>query len=236
MELDLPAGQLVPGDVIFIRSGDLVPADVRLLEADGLEVNQATLTGESVPQAKSIGPIASPAAIDWLNIAVAGTTVVGGEGKGIVIATGSMTQFGKTASLVKGTHAPSDFQVNLAHFAGFLLRFGLILAAGVFISNALLGRGVLVSLTLALALALGIVPEALPAVTATTLALGAAALAKKKVLVRRLAAVEDLSVIDTLCIDKTGTITENRTRLVGTWSLVPTTTLLNGARFSYPRA
>ncbi|HXB05357.1 MAG TPA: HAD-IC family P-type ATPase, partial [Candidatus Angelobacter sp.] len=229
--------QLVPGDVIFIRSGDLVPADVRLLEADGLEVNQATLTGESVPQAKSIGPIASPAAIDWLNIAFAGTTVVGGEGKGIVIATGSMTQFGKTASLVKGTHAPSDFQVNLAHFAGFLLRFGLILAAGVFISNALLGRGVLVSLTLALALALGIVPEALPAVTATTLALGAAALAKKKVLVRRLAAVEDLSVIDTLCIDKTGTITENRTRLVGTWSLVPTTTLLESALLcsSYPR-
>ena len=95
----------------------------------------------------------------------------------------------------------------------------------------------LVSLTLALALALGIVPEALPAVTATTLALGAAALAKKKVLVRRLAAVEDLSVIDTLCIDKTGTITENRTRLVGTWSLVPTETLLESALLcsSYPR-
>ena len=118
-ELDLPAEQLVPGDVIFIRSGDLVPADVRLLEADGLEVNQATLTGESVPQAKSIAPIASHAAIDWTDIAFAGTTVVGGEGKGIVIATGSMTQFGKTASLVKGTHAPSDFQVNLAHFAAF---------------------------------------------------------------------------------------------------------------------
>jgi P-type Mg2+ transporter len=236
-ELDLPAEQLVPGDVIFIRSGDVVPADLRLLEADGLEVNQATLTGESVPQAKSIASVASHSAIDWTDIVFAGTTVVGGEGKGIVIATGSMTQFGKTASLVKATHAPSDFQVNLEHFAAFLLRFGLILAAGVFISNALLGRGVLVSLTLALALALGIVPEALPAVTATTLALGAGALAKKKVLVRRLAAVEDLSVIDTLCIDKTGTITENRTRLVGTWSLVATETLLESALLcsSYPR-
>jgi Mg2+-importing ATPase len=237
VELDLPAERLVPGDVIFIRSGDLVPADVRLLEADGLEVNQATLTGESVPQAKSISPIASHSAIDWTDIVFAGTTVVGGEGNGIVIATGSMTQFGKTASLVKGTHAPSDFQVNLSHFAAFLLRFGLILAAGVFVSNALLGRGVLVSLTLALALALGIVPEALPAVTATTLALGAGALAKKKVLVRRLAAVEDLSVVDTLCIDKTGTITENRTRLVATWSLVPTDALLESALLcsSYPR-
>jgi Mg2+-importing ATPase len=236
-EMDIPAEQLVPGDVIFIRSGDLVPADLRLLEADGLEVNQATLTGESVPQSKSIAPVASHSAIDWTDIVFAGTTVVGGEGNGIVIATGSVTQFGKTASLVKGTHAPSDFQVNLSHFAAFLLRFGLILAAGVFVSNALLGRGVLVSLTLALALALGIVPEALPAVTATTLALGAAALAKKKVLVRRLAAVEDLSVVDTLCIDKTGTITENRTRLVATWSLVPTEALLESALLcsSYPR-
>lgn len=236
-ELDLPAEQLVPGDLIFIRSGGLVPADIRLLEADGLEVNQATLTGESVPQPKSIAPVVSRAAIDWTDIVFAGTTVVGGEGKGIVIGTGSMTQFGKTASLVKGAHAPSDFQVNLSHFAAFLLRFGLVLAAGVFISNSLLGRGVLVSLTLALALALGIVPEALPAVTATTLALGAAALARKKVLVRRLAAVEDLSVVDTLCIDKTGTITENRTQLVDMWALVPTQALLESALLcsSYPR-
>ena len=236
-ETDVPAEQLVPGDVIFIRSGDLVPADIRVLEADGLEVNQATLTGESVPQPKSIAPVASHSAIDWTDIVFAGTTVAGGEGKGIVIATGSTTQFGKTASLVKGTHAPSDFQVNLSHFAAFLLRFGLVLAAGVFVSNALLGRGILVSLTLALALALGIVPEALPAVTATTLALGAGALAKKKVLVRRLAAVEDLSVVDTLCIDKTGTITENRTRVVETWALVPTPALLESALLcsSYPR-
>ena len=236
-EVDLPVDQLVPGDVVFIRSGDLVPADMRVLEAEGLEVDQATLTGESVPQTKSPGLVASVRPIEWTDIVFAGTTVVGGEGKGVVIATGARTQFGETASLVKGTHAPSDFQVNLTHFANFLLRFGLLLAAAVFVSNALLGRGVVVSLTLALALALGIVPEALPAVTATTLALGAAALARKKVLVRRLAAVEDLSVIDTLCIDKTGTITENRTELVGTWSMVPTGVLLEAALLcsSYPR-
>jgi P-type Mg2+ transporter len=236
-EIDLPAIQLVPGDVIFIRSGNLIPADLRILEAEELEVNQATLTGESVPQAKSAVPVTSTSAIDWTDVAFAGTTVVGGEGKGVVIATGTATQFGETASLVKGSHAASDFQVNLSHFAAFLLRFGLLLAAAVFVSNALLGRGVLVSLTLALALALGIVPEALPAVTATTLALGAAALARKKVLVRRLAAVEDLSVIDTLCIDKTGTITENRTRLVEMWALVPTRELLEASLLcsSYPR-
>ena len=227
--ISFAANDLVPGDIVLLRSGDLVPADLRLIEADDLEINQATLTGESVPQTKSTAAVAEVAAVAWTDIAFAGTVVVGGEGRGVVIATGGSTQFGETASLVKGVHAASDFQVNLSHFAGFLLRFGLLLAGAVFISNALLGRGVLVSLTLALALALGIVPEALPAVTATTLALGAAALARKKVLVRRLAAVEDLSVIDTLCSDKTGTITENKTTLVDTWALVPKPVLLEAA-------
>ena len=236
-EIDLPADALVPGDIVLLRSGELVPADMRLLEAEQLEVDQATLTGESVPQTKSVDAPDGPSPSAWTDFVFAGTTVVGGEGKGVVVATGSRTQFGQTASLVKGERAPGDFQNNLSQFARFLLWFGLLLAAAVFISNALLGRGVLPSLTLALALALGVVPEALPAVTATTLALGARTLARKKVLVRRLAAVEDLSAIDTLCIDKTGTITENRTQLVETWSLVPADKLLESAVLcsSYPR-
>jgi Mg2+-importing ATPase len=153
-----------------------------------------------------------------------------------VIATGVRTQFGQTAELIKGGHTHSDFQANLDRFGGFLLRFGLLLAAGIFISNALLGRGVVPALTLALVIALGVVPEALPAVTATTLALGARALARKKVLVRRLAAVEDFSAIDTLCSDKTGTITENRTQLIDTWSLLPREKLLEASLrcSSYP--
>ncbi|HEV2476540.1 MAG TPA: cation-transporting P-type ATPase [Candidatus Dormibacteraeota bacterium] len=236
-DVDLDAEQLVPGDFVLLGSGDVVPADIRLVDAHDLEVDQATLTGESVPQAKAVAPVNSTRASDWTDVVFAGTTVVGGAGSGVVVATGSRTQFGETASLVKGARAAGDFQVNLSRFAGFLLRFGLVLAAVVFISNALLGRGVLVSLTLALALALGIVPEALPAVTATTLALGARALARKRVLVRRLAAIEDLSAIDTLCIDKTGTITENRTELVDSWSLIPKDRLLLAAVqcSSYPR-
>ena len=236
-EVVLPASDLVPGDIVNIRSGDLIPADIRVLASDGLEINQATLTGESVPQSKSPTPVNGASPTDWTDIVFAGTVVVGGEATGVVIATGSRTQFGETASLVKGSRAASDFQVNLSHFGSFLLRFGILLAAAVFISNALLGRGVLVSLTLALALALGVVPEALPAVTATTLALGAAALARKKVLVRRLASVEDMSVIDTLCIDKTGTITENQTRVVDRWTLVPSEALLEAGALcsSYPQ-
>jgi Mg2+-importing ATPase len=236
-ESDVLAEQLVPGDFVLLGSGDVVPADIRLIEAHELEVDQATLTGESVPQTKAVAPVNTTTASEWTDIVFAGTTVVGGAGAGVVVATGSRTQFGETASLVKGARAAGDFQVNLSRFAGFLLRFGLVLATVVFISNALLGRGVLVSLTLALALALGIVPEALPAVTATTLALGARALARKRVLVRRLAAIEDLSAIDTLCIDKTGTITENRTELVDSWSLIPKDSLLVAAVqcSSYPR-
>lgn len=236
-EIDVPADQLVPGDIVLLVSGNLVPADMRLLESQELEVNQATLTGESVPQNKFVTIASGSSPVNWTDIVFAGTTVVGGEGKGVAVATGARTQFGQTASLVKSERAAGDFQRNLTQFARFLLWFGLLLAAAVFISNAVLGRGVLVSLTLALALALGVVPEALPAVTATTLALGARALARKNVLVRRLAAVEDLSAIDTLCIDKTGTITENRTQLVDQWSLIPPEKLLESALLcsSYPR-
>ncbi len=220
-DVTCPASELVPGDIVNIRSGDLVPADLRILDADVLEINQATLTGESVPQSKSPAPVTGSSPIEWKDIAFAGTVAVGGEAKGVVIATGAATQFGETASLVKGVHAAGDFQANLSHFGAFLLRFGLLFAAAVFIGNAVQGRGIVVSLTLALALTLGVVPEALPAVTATTLALGARELAREKVLVRRLASVEDMSVIDTLCIDKTGTITENRTRVVEVWAMLP---------------
>ena len=235
-ELALPASQVVPGEIVQLYSGDLVPADIRLIESSLLQVNQASLTGESVPEEKEPSPVVSTKPTDWTDIVFAGTTVVGGAGKGVVVATGARTQFGQTAELVKTARAQSDFQVNLTNFAGFLLRFGLALAAVVFISNALLHGNVLTSLTLALALSLGIVPEALPAVTATTLALGARTLARKKVLVRRLAAVEDFSAVDTLCSDKTGTITENRTELIDSWSLIPREKLLESAVLcsSYP--
>ena len=236
-ETTVPATQLVPGDIVLLRSGDMVPADIRLLESQELEINQATLTGESVPQRKTIEPVDSSTPSAWRDFTFAGTNVVGGEGLGVVAATGSRTQFGETASLVKASRTAGDFQINLNRFGGFLLRFGVVLAAAVFLSNALLGRGVVVSLTLALAVALGIVPEALPAVTATTLALGASHLARKKILVRRLAAVEDLSAVDTLCIDKTGTITENRTALTQVWSLGPRSEVIEAAVLasSYPQ-
>jgi Mg2+-importing ATPase len=236
VEIGLPANQLVPGDIVRLYAGDLVPADMRLTESTMLQVNQASLTGESVPEEKTTNPVVSTKPTDWTDMVFAGTTVVGGEGKGVVVATGARTQFGQTAELVKTQRAQSDFQANLTRFASFLLRFGLGLAAVVFVANALLHGNVLTSLTLALALSLGIVPEALPAVSATALAFGSRTLARKKVLVRRLAAIEDFSVVDTLCSDKTGTITENRTEVIDSWSLVPGDQLLQSAVLcsSYP--
>jgi len=215
-----PAAELVPGDVVVVRTGDIVPADVRLLDVAGLEVDQATLTGESVPQTKSVSLVAPGEPSTWTDALFAGTTVVSGQANGVVVATGAQTQFGETASLIRGMRTPSDFQVNLTRFGTFLLRFGVLLALVVFTANFLLGRGLVPSFALAVAIALGVVPEALPAVTATTLALGAAHLARQKVLVRRLAAVEDLSAVNILCTDKTGTLTENRTELTNIWTRI----------------
>ncbi|MCL5961811.1 MAG: cation-transporting P-type ATPase [Chloroflexi bacterium] len=230
-EMKVPARVMVPGDIVLVRAGDFVPADLRLIEAAGLMVNQAALTGESLWQEKNPTPMAAPAPTlgGMANLLFSGTTVMAGSGRGVVISTGRRTAFGSTASLLQYIRGPSDFQRNLDRFGGFLMRFALLLTALVFVANALLGRNPITSLTLALALALGMVPEALPAVTITALSMGAAALARKKVVVRRLAAVEDFSAVDVLCTDKTGTITQNRIAVTGVWSKATDAEILRAA-------
>ncbi len=127
-----PASELVPGDIVAVRAGDMVPADVRLLEASLLEVDQASLTGESVPQSKSPDPVPDGAVSTWTDVLFAGTTVVSDQGVGVVVATGSRTQFGQTASHLRGMRAPGDFQNHLTQFGTFLFRFGVLLAIVVF--------------------------------------------------------------------------------------------------------
>ncbi|MCL5256387.1 MAG: cation-transporting P-type ATPase [Chloroflexi bacterium] len=230
-EVQVPARDIVPGDIIMVRDGDLVPADARLIDGEGLMVNQAALTGESLWQEKDPAPMSTlPSAIASApNLLFSGTSVMAGAGRAIVVGTGKRTAFGRTASLLQDVRRASDFQRNLDKFAGFLLRFGLVLTAVVFIANALLGRDILTSLTLSLALALGLVPEALPAVTITSLSLGASILVRNKVVVRRLAAIEDFSAIDVLCTDKTGTITENKVAVTGLGTGGTETDLLRAA-------
>lgn len=230
-EVKTPVHDLVPGDIVLVRAGDLVPADLRLIEGSGVMVNQAALTGESMWQEKDPAPLkAMPSSLGATsNLLFSGTSVMAGTGKALVIGTGNRTAFGRTASLLQDIRRSSDFERNLTRFAGFLLRFGIGLTILIFIVNALLGRNLLTSLTLSLALALGLVPEALPAVTITALSLGAAVLARKKVVVRRLASVEDFSAIDILCTDKTGTITQNKITVTGFLTEIPQNELLRAA-------
>ncbi len=230
-EVKMSVRDLVPGDIVVVCAGDLVPADLRLIEGESLMVNQAALTGESLGQEKGPAPLPAPppSLVVAANLLFSGTSVMAGTGKAVVVGTGSHTAFGRAASLLQDIRGVGSFQRNLTRFGGFLLRFGLALTALVFMVNALLGRNLIASLTLALALALGLIPEALPAVTIAALSIGAAALARKKVVVRRLASVEDFSTVDVLCTDKTGTITQNRIAVTGLRTEIAESELLRAA-------
>lgn len=214
---------LVPGDLVLLEAGDDVPADLRLVAANALRIDESSLTGESVEVDKNHFPLPRPTVQlhACTNLAFAGSVVRHGQGEGIVIATGARTVFGGIASLVATTSRTSTFEQNLKQFSTFLVKVVAVSLALVFLVNILTkGTGLNFSeqLLFALALAISVIPEALPAVTTITLSRGAVQLAKKHVVVKRLSAIEDLGHIDVLCTDKTGTLTENRpavARLIG---------------------
>jgi Mg2+-importing ATPase len=203
--------ELVPGDLVILAVGDVVPADIRLLQADELQTNESVLTGESNPVDKVTVPIEldSPLPHQLSNTALMGSEVMTGSGSGLVVATGGRTYFGRVASSLSLLPPKTDFQKNIAHFGSFLVKLILILTVFVFIVNSFLGRGILEALLFSLALAVGIIPEALPVIITVGLSDGAMRLVKKKVVVKRLEAIEDLGNVDVLCTDKTGTLTQN---------------------------
>lgn len=206
---------LVPGDVIRLALGEVVPADVRLIEVSGLECNESILTGESSSAEKSVAPVDSEAALaDSSDLAFMGTIVSAGQGRGIVFATGATTQFGRIAAGLGSRQPETAFQVGLRRFSYLLLWVALTLTALILITNLLLRRPVIDSVLFALAIAVGITPQLLPAVVSTSLATGAGRLAKLKVLVKRLVCIEDLGDIDILITDKTGTLTDGQITLV----------------------
>ncbi|MEW6295184.1 MAG: magnesium-translocating P-type ATPase [Candidatus Diapherotrites archaeon] len=214
-EIELDVRELVPGDIVFLEIGDIVPADLRLIKAEDLTLNESVVTGESFPVHKIIEIINIPNTqlSQQKNIAFMGTSVAGGEGKGIVIATGERTEFGRTANILSAKEPPTDFQKSIKKFGNFLIKIILLLTIFVFASNYLLGKNLLESFLFALALAVGIAPELLPIIITISLSAGAVHLAKKKVIVKRLVSIEDLGNIDVLCMDKTGTLTENQITL-----------------------
>ncbi|MCX6816888.1 MAG: magnesium-translocating P-type ATPase [Candidatus Beckwithbacteria bacterium] len=203
---------LVIGDIVQLRIGDIVPADMRLIKLDSLLTNEAVLTGESIPVVKKVSPVSAKYFLpqDLINLVFMGTAVAGGRATGVVVATGKNTFFGKTAAYLGQNTSETEFQVQTRKFSQFLFRVILVMTVFVFVVNAWQNKGVFNSFLFALALAVGITPEMLPAIMTITLSQGALQMAKKKVIVKRLMSVEDLGNIDTLCTDKTGTLTEGK--------------------------
>lgn len=216
----LSATELVPGDIVLLEAGNLVPADLRLLDAAALQIDESTLTGESVPREKSIDPVADAAAGvgDRLNMAFKGTMISNGRGLGVVVATGMQTQLGHIAALL---HTADDtvtpLQKRLAVFGKRLALAILAVCALIFVAGLARGEPLMLMLLTAVSLAVAAIPEALPAVVTMALALGAFRLAKHKALMRKLSSVETLGSISWICSDKTGTLTENRMQVDALW-------------------
>jgi P-type Mg2+ transporter len=203
--------ELVPGDVIDLRLGDVVPADVRLLSTAELECEESILTGESMPAVKDIEPVPAGSQPGELSdCALMGTVVHAGSGRAVIVATGASTAFGRIAAGLGGQPAETAFQLGLRRFSLLLVYVAAVLTIGIFLTNVILHRPILDALLFSLAIAVGITPQLLPAVVSTSLAAGSRQLAKRQVLVKRLVCIEDLGDVDTLFTDKTGTLTEGR--------------------------
>jgi len=207
-EQEVDVKSLVPGDVVALGVGDLVPADVRLLEAVQLECDEAVLTGESMPAIKTVDTDAEDSSLAVPSCALMGTIVHQGSGRGVVVATGAATAFGAIAAGLSERPVETAFQVGLRSFSGLLVRVAAVLTITIFVINVAFSRPLLDALLFSLAIAIGITPQLLPAIVSVSLSAGARELARKRVLVKRLVTIEDLGNIEVLFTDKTGTLTE----------------------------
>ena len=211
-EHQIPARDLVPGDVVFLRSGDRVPADLRLVEAVNLQIEEASLTGESVPVEKHTDPIpdADLPLGDRKNLAYAGTTVTYGRGRGVTVATGMQTEFGRIARMLQDVETGrTPLQENLDKVGRVLARAALVVVAIIVALGLFRGQPFMEMLIFGIALAVAVVPEALPAVVTISLAIGVQRMVKRHALMRKLAAVETLGSTSVICSDKTGTLTKD---------------------------
>lgn len=214
VEVDLAAEALVPGDIVLLSAGDMVPADGRIVEAKNLLVNEAVLTGESYPAEKRVADdIAGAGLADADNAVFMGSSVVGGSARILVCATGLRTQIGSIADTLRRPAPPAALERGTYEFGILIVRLTTLLTLFVLLMAIVFGRPILESFLFAVALAVGLTPELLPMVVSVTLARGALRMAKQKVIVKRLAAIHDLGAMDILCTDKTGTLTEARIRL-----------------------
>ncbi len=215
--IEIPVEEIVPGDVIILSGGDIIPGDCLILESKDLFVDEATLTGETYPVEKLTGVLAKETQLGQRNNALfMGTHVVSGSAKAVVVCTGTETEFGKVSERLKLRPPETEFERGVRRFGYFLMEITLLLVIAIFAINAYLGRPVLESLLFSLALAVGLTPQLLPAIISVNLAHGAKRMALKKVIVKRLASIENFGSMNVLCSDKTGTLTEGVVRVHST--------------------
>ena len=212
---EIPLTHVVPGDVVHLSAGDILPADVRVLAAKDLFVNQASLTGESLPVEKfgAAADTAGKSALELPNVAFMGTNVVSGTATALVVTTGPRTFFGSVAASVTGQQVMTSFDRGIRRFIWLMVRFMLVMVPLVFLINGLTKGDWLEAFLFAVAVAVGLAPEMLPMIVTINLAKGALAMSGKKVIVKRLNSIQNLGAMDVLCTDKTGTLTQDKVLL-----------------------
>jgi Mg2+-importing ATPase len=212
---EVPLVYVVPGDVVLLAAGDMIPADSRVLEANDLVVDQSPLTGESFPVEKTVEPPEARDATvtEWPNALFMGTSVLSGAARAVILTTGSSTQYGSIARKLIARRAATEFDKGLRSFGTLVMRVTVVMVVSVFLISAVHHRNLLSSLLFSIALAVGLTPELLPMIVTVNLSRGALAMSEKGVIVKRLSSIQNLGSMDVLCTDKTGTLTENRITL-----------------------
>jgi Mg2+-importing ATPase len=210
--VEIPMEEIVPGDVVALSAGDMIPADLRLLSAKDLFINQSTLTGEAMPIEKvpSAATLSATNAFDLPHVCFMGSNVVSGYGTGVIVQTGARSYFGQLADTIAGQRIRTSFEKGIDRFTWLMIRFILVLVPSVFLINGLTKGDWLEALLFALAVAVGLTPEMLPMIVTANLAKGAIAMSHKRVIVKRLHAIQNFGAMDVLCTDKTGTLTQDR--------------------------
>ena len=213
-EHEVPVEEIVPGDLVMLKAGDVIPGDCLLLESKDLFVDEATLTGETFPVEKRTGVLAPETPLNSRSNALfMGTHVISGTATALVALTGVATEFGQVSAHLQIKAPETEFERGVRHFGFFLMEVTLLLVMAIFAVNVYLHRPVLDSFLFSLALAVGLTPQLLPAIISVNLALGARRMAEEKVIVKRLASIENFGSMSILCTDKTGTITEGEVRI-----------------------
>lgn len=211
---DVPLEDIVPGDIVLLNAGDIIPGDSRIIESKDLFANEATLTGETYPADKMARTVAQDASLARrMNSLFMGTSIVSGTAKAVVVLTGINTEFGKISERLFLRAPETEFERGVRHFGYLLMEVTLLLVVAIFAINVYFARPIIESFLFSLALAVGLTPQLLPAIISINLAHGARRMASHKVIVKRLASIENFGSMNILCTDKTGTITEGKVRM-----------------------